>query len=220
VRKAAAAAALLVLAACGGDAAEPPAASPSSVLIEFVTAVRAQDMEATRELLSTRFSEKYLDRPQAEAALFGALAADMGPIGKRIEPAFELQLEDDLAVAAVKDTIKRRLPGPRAYAAPLVREDDEWKVEPLGMRLSAGYPDDQSADPRRPFLTVGVPTTGDPEARLWIDDVELALGLKQGSHVVFEGRPDKSVSPGRHTVVAFAVVGETVAARAWTLHIP
>ncbi len=190
------------------------------MLIEFVTAVRAQDMEATRELLSARFVDRHFGRPEAEAALFGALAADMGPIGKRIEPAFELQLEDDLAVAAVKDTIRRRLPGPRAYAVPLVREDDGWKVEPLGTHISQGYPDDQSADQRRPFITVGVTTTGDPEARLWIDDVELALSLHPGSHVVFAGRPDNSLSPGRHTVVAFVKVGAMVAARAWTLRIP
>jgi hypothetical protein len=109
------------------------------------------------------------------------------------------------------------LPGPRAVAEPLVREDDGWKVDPFGVDIVYGYADDLSAEPRRRFLTFGVNTTGDPEAKLWIDGRELPVKRRPGagSPVMFEARPQVPLARGRQLVLAFAQVGDQVGALAW-----
>lgn len=211
---------MLFLAACGGDGAERPAAPPSSVLMEFVVAVRIEDSEAVRNLLSKRFLDRYdLTDERLASSFIPALRSDIGPLGQTVEADFERMVGADLAVAAFKDASSRALPGLRAFAAPLVREDDGWKVEPFGLDLIYGYPDDLSADSKRPFITFGVNTTGDPKARLWVDGRELPLERRPGSPVMFEARPAKPLKPGRHLIVAFAKVGDRMGALAWVARV-
>ena len=66
-------------------------------------------------------------------------------------------------------------------------------------------------------MTFGVNTTGDPEAKLWIDGRELPLKRQpgSGSPVMFGARPRRGLAPGRHLVVAFAQVGDRIGALAW-----
>jgi hypothetical protein len=144
----------------------------------YVAAVRAGDGSTVRELLSDAFVGHYdLDVRKLEAEFIPAVRSNWGPLGRTLGPAFERRLGDELAIAALSDRGKRRLPGPphrqpllerrpRALAEPLVLEDGEWKVEPFGVDMSYGYPDDLSADSRRPFVTFGVNAAGEPEARL------------------------------------------------------
>jgi hypothetical protein len=210
-----AAIAVLLASGCGGTAEAPPA-SPTEVLGRYVAAVRAGDGSTVRELLSDDFVGHYdLDVRKLEAEFIPAVRSNWGPLGRTLGPAFERRLGDELAIAALSDRGKRRLPGPRALAEPLVLEDGEWKVEPFGVDISYGYPDDLSADSRRPFVTFGVNAAGEPEARLWIDGRELPLRRRQGRPVTFEGRPARPLAAGRHVVVAFAKVGDRVGALAW-----
>ena len=209
-------AAVLVLAACGGDGAERAADPPGAVLIEFVVAVRMGDSEAVRNLLSEKFLDRYdLTDEKLASSFIPALRSKIGPLGPTVEAGFERTIGADLAVAAFKDASARALPGPRAFASPLVREEDGWKVEPFGLDLIYGYPDDLSADSKRPFITFGVNATGDLKARLWVDGRELPLKRRPGSPVTFEARPVERLEPGQHLVVAFAKVGDRVGALAW-----
>jgi hypothetical protein len=191
---------------------------PADVLARYVAAVRSGDAAAVMDLFSERFIDRYdLTEEKVEASFLPAVQTDLRTVGRSPTPAFEQLLGEDLAVAALEDRAKRLLPGPRAVAEPLVREGDRWKVEPFGLDLVYGYPDDLSADPRRPVLTFGVNTTGDPEAMLWIDGRELPLKRQpgSGSPVMFEARPRRGLAPGRHLVVAFAQVGDRIGAFAW-----
>lgn len=206
---------------CGGSGqSESSTAGPMEVLTRYVAAVRAGDAATVMDLLSEKFVD-YADLTveKVETSVIPAVRSDWGPVGRSLAPAFERRLSDVLAVAALKDRSNRLLPGPRALAEPLVREDGDWKVEPFGVDLSYGYPDDLSADATRPFVTFGVNTTGDPEAHLWIDGRELPLTRRPGSPITFEGRPSKPLARGRHVVVAFARVGERVGALAWVSRI-
>jgi hypothetical protein len=216
------AASLALIAATGcGDAAqaEGPRAGPTEVLQQYVRAVRSGDAEGVLEVLSARVIDHYELTEEKVRRELRAWPLE-GGIGRRLVPAFERRLADDRAVAALQDATRRRLPGPRAFALPLVLEDDGWKVEPFLLRVGSGYPDDLSADPRRPFLTFVVSTPGRPEARLWIDGRELAVRNQPGSHVAFEARPRKRLAQGRHVVVVFSKVGDRVGAFAWQLRIP
>jgi hypothetical protein len=190
------------------------------VVTQYVAAVRAGDAKVVRSVLSERFIDHYdLTQEKLESSFIPAVRSDMGPVGRTLEPAFERVLRDGLAVAALRDTAKRPLPGPRAFAVPLAAEDGSWKVEPFGLDLSYGYPDDLSADPRRPYVSFGVNARGKPEARLWIDGRELPLRRQEGTFITFEGRPAKPLAKGRHTVVAFAKSGTRVGALAWTIRV-
>jgi hypothetical protein len=208
---------VLVIGGCGGRAeAESSEQAPTEVLIDYVAAVRSGDGAAVLELLSDRFVDRYdLAEEKVESSFIPAVRADLSAVGRSLAPAFERRLTEELAVVALRDRATRLLPGPRAMAEPLVRDDEGWRVEPFGLDLVYGYPDDLSADPTRPFVTFGVNTTGEPEARLWIDGRELPLKRRPGSPIVFEGRPRAPLGRGRHVVVAFAQVGDRVGALAW-----
>jgi hypothetical protein len=214
---------MLVLAAatgCGDDAqAEGPRAGPTRVLQQYVRAVRAGDAEAVLGVLSSRVIRQFDLTEEKLKREIWALRSSFAGVGRTLVPAFEVRLGNESVVAALDDASRRRLHGVRAFALPLVREDDGWKVEPFLLRVGSGYPDDLSADPRRPFLTFAVTTAGEPEARLWIDGRELPVRNQPGSHVAFEARPKQRLSKGRHVVVAFVQVGDRMGALAWVIRV-
>jgi hypothetical protein len=214
---------VLVLAAatgCGDDAqAEGPRAEPTAVLQQYVRAVRAGDAEAVLGVLSSRVIRQFNLTEERLQRDISTLQGSLGGVGRTLVPAFEVRIGDELVVAALDDASRRRLRGARAFALPIVLEDDSWKVEPLVLRVGSGYPDDLSADPRRPFLTFVVTTRGNPQARLWIDGRELRVRKQPGSHVAFEARPKQRLAKGRHVVVAFAEVGDRVGALAWVIRV-
>jgi hypothetical protein len=211
---------------CGGNAgAAPSTESPVEVLQRYVAAVRAGDGEAVLPLLSSRLVDRYqLTAEKTEREFIPAARGDLSAVGRSLAPALERRLRNTLAVAALVDRSTRRLPGPRAYALPLVLEDGDWKVDPFNLRLSYGYPDDLSADPRRPYLTFGVQTAGSPKVRLWLDGRRLPVRRQPGRRrrpaaLEFEARPSNRLASGVHVVVAFAEVGDQVGALAWRFRI-
>ena len=218
MRSAAAVALVLALAGCGGEPTDHSPGAPTAVLADFVLAVRGGDSERTLGYLSRRFVERYdLTEKKVKSSFIPAVRADMGPVGEIIELAFEETIDPDLAVAALRDASARPAAGPRAYASPLVREQGNWKVEPFGLDMSYGYPDDFSSDSSRPFISFGVNTAGDPEGHLWVDGNELPLKKQPGTPITFEARPAEPLEAGRHLVVAFAAVGDRAGALAWLL---
>jgi hypothetical protein len=208
---------VLVIGGCGtGVEAESSEQAPTEVLIDYVAAVRSGDGAAVLDLLSDGFVDRYdLTEEKAESSFIPAVQADLSSVGRSLAPAFERQLAEELAVVALRDRATRQLPGPRVIAEPLVRDDAGWRVEPFGLDLVYGNPDDLSADPTRPFVSFGVNTTGVPQAKLWIDGRELPLKRQPGLPIVFAGRPRAPLDRGRHVVVAFAQVGDRVGALAW-----
>jgi hypothetical protein len=210
----------LAWAGCGGSAeAETPSATPTEVLSRYVAAVRAGDGAAVRDVLSETFVDHYdLDAKKIETSFIPAVRADLYAVGRSLQPAFERVLRDDLAVAALRNRWARPLPGPRAFAAPLILEDGGWKIEPFGVDMSSGYPIG-SADLRRPFFNFGVNTEGDPKARLWVAGREIPLDRRSGRPITFEAQVTEPLPKGRHVVVAFAEVGDRYGVLAWTIRV-
>jgi hypothetical protein len=216
-----AAAVVLALAGCGGGkesgttSTTTPARDPGrEVMGTFVTAAAAGDSATMWELLS-RPSRR---RAGPTLATFAAgpakeLRRTLAPFARGTLP---VQVSENISDRFGVVALSR---GPHAYAVPLRREGDLWRVElPGPLRIEVLGPPPGS---KGKFVNqIGVELHGEgPEgpAVIYADGVTLDAREYGGrkSATVFANLAT-SLEKGRHTAVAYAERGDNAAARAWT----
>lgn len=109
-------------------------------------------------------------------------------------------------------------------AAALRRVGDAWKLELMGpVRLDAVRPQPGELVVRRTQLAAEVganrPIT---DAGLWFDGRAFASrggASADGRHLTMFGEAPQPLTPGRHTVVAFAAAGREASALAWAFSV-
>jgi hypothetical protein len=223
VRRLALAAVLLVAAGCGGSARLPelglepggPAGDrgPGLVALRFVQAARAGDTERLRALMSAPTQASFGPGGGAELARQLAGFTDARIVLSR-------PLDGPWAVAALAG---RDDDGdPAAWAAALRLEDEAWRVELGGVFFTRLRPAPLAdADPR-PEIRVEAQAGGEvDDVRAWIVPEELRARAVRRAPFTREiwGRLDVPLEEGLHTLVAFAVAGETAGAVAWQFEV-
>jgi hypothetical protein len=232
MRVVAAAAALLLLAGCAGekkDAAEesppaPPAevdellaeverTRPGVVLLDFVRAAARGDERRMWERLSAptrrRLGATLGDFRRGAAP---SIEQELQALGRRHELILSQTIASPFAVAAVGR-------GSRVYAAALRLEDGLWRMElDAPLQLAPLRPKPGETVQRRTQLAAEV-KAGTPilEAGLWLDGLAFPTrgGGPTSSALTMFGET-ASLSPGAHTVIAFASTAAHAAAQAWS----
>jgi hypothetical protein len=230
-RLVAAAVGLLLLAGCAGAdeagkpaPAPPPAAvdqvlptiertHPGTVLQDFVRAAARGDDRRMWERLSapTRLREgrSFVAFRRGAAR---ALRQELEAIGRRHELILSQSITPLFAVAAVAR-------GPRVYATALRRENGLWRVELSSpVQIEPLQPKPGETIRRRTQLAAEVQARAEiVEAGLWLDGLAFPShgGGPTLSALTMFGETSR-LSPGAHTVVAFASTVASASARAWS----
>jgi hypothetical protein len=211
---------VLLAAGCGGSSdatasEEAVSADPGREVIEaFVSAAAAEDAHGMWNLLSApsrrRYGPTLADFRAGEAK---TLSRTLTPFSTGKLPVEVSENIDDLfGVVALSR-------GGHAFATPLRREADAWRVElpgPLKIDISGPPPGSKGKFVDQVAVEV-VGRTGPGTAVLYMDGVTLDPKIYSGqtSATVYSSFPN-GLEPGSHTVVAFATSGDSAAATAWT----
>jgi hypothetical protein len=195
---------LVALAFAAGACGQAEPDNPTAALIEYVEAVRESDDDRLRILLSSRWKRQVEVDPDRFIA---ALSEDLEGVGDHV--VLSEKLEDRLAVVALE-----RDSQPGAFAAPVVREGDLWRIEPFGLDLVYGTSAADGvlrASPRELEFGVNAPAElkKGVSARLWLDGkpLELTRATEGAVEPTFVARPPQ-LEPGRHRVVVYAQTAE------------
>lgn len=185
---------------------------PGVVLQDFVRAAARRDEDRMWERLSGP-SRRRLGRTRSafRRRAARALEQELGPLGRRHELILSQAITPTFAVAALAR-------GSTVYAAALRLERGLWRVElesPIGIEPLRPKPGETVS--RRTQLAAEV-TAGSPilEAGLWLDGLAFPSrggGPTPDALTMFGETP--TLSPGSHTVIAFASTAAHAAARAW-----
>lgn len=206
------------LAGCGGDEkAATPVTPPDpgrEVMAAFVDAAADSDAETMWNLLSKPSQRRAGPTLEAfEKKAFPALRRTLAPFAKGKLP---IQVSENLDERFGLVALSK---GSNAYAVPLRREGDVWRVElPGPLRIEVLGPPPGS---RGKFLNqIGVETHGPGGAGLallYVDGITLDARTFSGpkSATIFANF-ENTLDPGTHTAVAFSSNGRDAAARAWT----
>lgn len=214
-------AAAALLAGCGGSATETTGATETSppdpgreVVGALVDAAAEDDAETMWELLSEPSRRRYGSTlEQFEQGEAQELARRLAPFeAGELPVSVSENVDGDFGLVAPSR-------GENAWAAPLRREGEVWRVElPGRLEISISGPPPGS---KGKFVDqIGVEVTGRSgggTALLYLDGVTLDADVYPSptSATVFASFAD-GVEPGRHTAVAFATSGANAAATAWT----
>ncbi|HEU0305008.1 MAG TPA: hypothetical protein VFR32_10565 [Gaiellaceae bacterium] len=205
------------LAACGGES-EPAATTPDDpgreVVAALVAAAADGDAETAWELLSEpsqRRAGPTLE--EFERNVFPELREQLAPFARAPLPVeVSENVDGEFGLVALSR-------GPDAYATPLRREGDVWRVElPGPARLEVLGPPPGS---RGKFVSqIGVEKHGAGGAGvavLYLDGVTLDAesAADVDSATIYANFATK-IEPGRHTAVAFSSASGEAAAIAWT----
>jgi hypothetical protein len=208
----------LLLAACGGDdkqAAPTPAADPGrEVMAALVAAAADDDAETAWELLSKPSQRR--EGPtveEFEKSAFPKLRRTLAPFAKGSLPVeVSENVDGEFGLIALSR-------GGSAYAVPLRREGEVWRVElPGPVRIDILGPPPGS---RGKFVNqIGVEKHGAGGAGialLYLDGVTLdpQTAADADSATIYANFANP-LQPGLHTAVAFTSAGGQAAARAWT----
>jgi hypothetical protein len=207
----------LTLAGCGGDET-PTAATPPDpgreVMQALVAAAAANDAETTWELLSQPSRRRAGPTFRGfEQNAFPELRRTLAPFAKAPLPVeVSENIDGEFGLVALSR-------GASAYAVPLRREGEFWRVElPGPVRIDVLGPPPGS---RGKFVQqIGVEKHGPGGAGvalLYLDGVTLdsRIASSANSATIFANFASP-LKPGRHTAVAFTSAGGNAAARAWT----
>jgi hypothetical protein len=211
---------VVVATGCGGsdEPAGDPGSSPAATLTAYLDAARAGDSARVEKLVSSRFKA----RTELTGSRLGTFVEAVREAARRVgdEVVLDKRLGDRVAVVGVSGTA-----APGAFAAPLVRENGVWRVEPYGLDLVYGEPpanETLSKPPAQVWFAANLPDElkREIEARVWVDGraLDVSLADRPGSLAPFAARAP-ALEAGRHTVVAFAQAGDRVAAIAWAFTI-
>jgi hypothetical protein len=197
-------ASILLLAACGslGDSA----AGPLDVFRDFARAAEEQDGDRMWELMSARMKEGLPRRQFASPAILRTLRQDYASVASG-EAVLEVELDDDLALAAVKQAGA----GPGARATLLRREQGEWRVQLSELDLVYGAADLE-------FL-VNAPRSDRRaiEVRAWINDTDAVVTRAAKAPLpTFQLKPTEPPPAGENAAVAYVEAGPRAGAIAWT----
>jgi hypothetical protein len=218
LRAAAAVSLSLFLAACGGDdkQAEPtPAADPGQeVMTALVAAAADNDAETAWELLSEPSQRR--EGPtfeEFEQSTFPELRRTLAPFANGPLPVkVSENVDGEFGLVALSR-------GSSAYAVPLRREGEVWRVElPGPVRIEILGPPPGS---RGKFVNqIGVEKHGAGGAGialLYLDGVTLdPQTAADADSATIYANFENPLEPGLHTAVAFTSAGGQAAARAWT----
>jgi hypothetical protein len=208
----------LLLAACGGDdkqAAPRPATDPGrEVMAALVAAAADNDTETAWELLSKPSQRR--EGPtfeEFEQTSFPKLRRTLAPFAKGSLPVeVSENVDGEFGLIALSR-------GGSAYAVPLRREGEVWRVElPGPVRIDILGPPPGS---RGKFVNqIGVEKHGAGGAGialLYLDGVTLdpQTAADADSATIYANFANP-LQPGLHTAVAFTSAGGQAAARAWT----
>lgn len=206
------------LAGCGGsEKAAAPATPPDpgrDVMGAFVDAAAAGDAETMWSLLSKPSQRRAGPTLEAfEQRSARGLRRTLAPFAKGELPVqVSANLDGRFGLVALSR-------GSNAYAVPLRREADVWRVElPGPLRIQVLGPPPGS---RGKFVNqIGVETHGPGGsglALLYVDGVTLDVKTSAGpkAATIFANFSN-TLEPGIHTAVAFSSNGRDAAARAWT----
>jgi hypothetical protein len=185
---------------------------PGVVLQDFVRAAARRDEARLWERLSEP-SRRRLGPTETgfRRGAARALEQELGPLGRRHELVLSQAITPTFAVAAVAR-------GSTVYAAALRLERGLWRVElesPVGIEPLRPKPGETVS--RRTQLAAEV-TAGSPilEAGLWLDGVAFpSRGGGPTANALTMFGETRTLSRGRHTVVAFASTAAHATARAW-----
>jgi hypothetical protein len=210
--------ALLALAGCGGDdkqAAPTPAADPGrEVMAALVAAAADDDAETVWKLLSQRSQRRVGPTfEEFERSEFSELKRTLAPFaGGSLPVEVSENVDGDFGLVALSR-------GRSAYAVPLRREGEVWRVElPGPVRIEILGPPPGS---RGKFANqIGVEKHGAGGAGialLYLDGVTLdpQTAADADSATIYANFANP-LQPGLHTAVAFTSAGGQAAARAWT----
>jgi len=205
----------LLAAGCGGSSSGPATTtegppSPAASLRALAAAAHAGDVGRVRALLTP-------STPRAAAA---EVVEGLGSFPPRTKIVLAEQIDETWAVAALAGP--RRAEGTREYgtfAVPLRLVDGRWKaqLEPGTIQLRPLGPKEGSVQGRAPTQVAAEfsALVAIDDAGLWLDGA--AVSAKSAGTAVrytaYGATP--ALSPGFHTVVAFAETGGTAAANAW-----
>jgi hypothetical protein len=211
----------LTLAGCGGDGGSPADSGSAKardpgrdVMAALVEAAQRNDTRTMWALLSRPTARRY-------GPTYAAFKRTHAPALRRALLPFAggklpVQISENIGFGFGVVALAR---GKHAYAAPLRKEGDFWRVELGGpFRIDILGPPPNS---RGKFLEqIGIETHGPQEsgvALLYLDGVALDAKPYAGprSSTVYANFEQK-LTPGLHTVVAYASSGRYAAARAWT----
>jgi hypothetical protein len=208
----------LFVAACGGDdkqAAPTPNADPGRQVMTALAAAAAEnDAEAAWELLSEPSQRR--EGPtfeEFEQNTFPELRRTLAPFAKGTLPVeVSENVDGEFGLVALSR-------GSSAYAVPLRREGEVWRIElPGPVRIEILGP---PAGSRGKFVNqIGVEKHGAGGAGialLYLDGVTLdpQTAADADSATIYANFANP-LQPGLHTAVAFTSAGGQAAARAWT----
>jgi hypothetical protein len=226
--------AALLAAGCGdGDSASPeptttsrpaprtrPEPAAGKVLEHFVQAAGAGNTGAMFALLSTRARSRF----GPTAAAFGKgtgkeLATALGLFEKTggYDVSLSVRATSLWAVAAITGfAVHEGEKQYGAYAAPLLKQAGEWKIE-LGGTVTFGplTPDTQLPSDATPDISSEI-TASEPilESRIWVDRQGIAPDVSP-DELLLSAEVTSPLPPGRHTVVTFASTQSSAGANAF-----
>jgi len=210
----------LSLAACSGDEKSTSTTTPADpgreVMAALVAAAADGDVEATWDLLSQpsqRRAGPTLE--EFEQGAFPELQRTLAPFAKGPLPVHVSEnIDGEFGLVALAR-------GRNAYATPLRREGEVWRVElPGPVRIDVLGPPPGS---RGKFVNqIGVEKRGAGGAGialLYLDGVTLdpQTAADADSATIYANFPNP-IEPGLHIAVAFSSAGGEAAARAWTFY--
>lgn len=216
--------AILVVAGCGseettsGKTTQPTETAPPDpgreVMTAFVAAAEDGDAVAMWDLLSEPSRERFGPTlEEFEAGEAKRLAETLAPFaGGDLPVEVSENIDGDFGVVALSR-------GDHAYANPLRREGDVWRVElpgPMTIDISGPPPGSKGKFASQIGVEIKGRSSGGT-ALLYLDGETLDPDIYAGptAATVFASFPN-GVEPGRHTAVAFALSGDNAAAEAWT----
>jgi hypothetical protein len=207
----------LLAAGCGEDKQATPAPPPDpgrEVMQALVDAAAADDAESAWDLLSAPSQKRAGPTlEEFEQEEFPALKRTLAPFADDPLPVeVSENLDGEFGVVALSR-------GEDAYAMPLRREGEAWRVElasPVEIDVLGPSPGSRGEFAKQ----IGVEKHGPGGAGLavlYLDGVTLDAQTfaDQDSATIFANF-ESDLQPGRHTAVAFTSAGGEAAARAWT----
>lgn len=208
---------LAALVGCGGDKQSAPQKPPDpgrDVVQALVDAAAAGDAETAWDLISTPSQQRAGPTVEEfERDAFPELARTLAPFADDPLP---VEVSENLDGAFGVVALSR---GPDAWATPLRREGEVWRVElPGPVTIDVLGPPPGS---RGKFVNqIGVEKRGAGGAGvavLYLDGVTLdAETYADADSATIFANFETKLKPGRHTAVAFSSAAGEAAARAWT----
>ncbi|MGH3016903.1 MAG: hypothetical protein ACRDLU_00840 [Gaiellaceae bacterium] len=207
----------LLLAACGDDKQSAPTPAPDpgrEVIAALVAAAADGDAETAWELLSEPSRQRVGPTfEEFERNEFPELKRALAPFaGGSLPVEVSENVDGEFGLVALSR-------GSSAYAVPLRREGDVWRVElPGPVRIEILGPPPGS---RGKFVNqIGVEKHGAGGAGialLYLDGVTLdPQTAADADSATIYANFESPLEPGRHTAVAFTSAAGEAAARAWT----